>query len=302
MPDLQAIVDEIHEKLQPRLGEGKVADYIPQLAHVDPTKVLEIVRREAIGAGGSSLVWGCSVVPACREGRSGGECSRASALCSFRRKPCTSDDSSEEEAPPKKPAAKVTPKAVQKKDGTSDESSENEAPAKKPAVKVTPKAALKKDKTSDESSEDEKPVKKGIKRPADTVLTNGSSKKVMLNGTNGTENGVHESDENSTSKSLKRRAADTSLDMGSAKKPATDTRRKSEPFRRVTGSIYDVPEKLRDNSYQHRADPWGEKANNDFKKVQGKSFRHEKTKKKRGSYAGGKISQEVNSHKFDDSD
>ena len=52
------------------------------------SKVLEIVRREAIGAGGSSLVWGCSVVPACREGRSGGECSRASALCSFWRKPC----------------------------------------------------------------------------------------------------------------------------------------------------------------------------------------------------------------------
>jgi hypothetical protein len=52
------------------------------------SKVLEIVRREAIGAGGSSLVWGCSVVPACREGRSGGECSRASALCSSWRKPC----------------------------------------------------------------------------------------------------------------------------------------------------------------------------------------------------------------------
>lgn len=52
------------------------------------SKVLEIVRREAIGAGGSSLVRGCSVVSACREGRSGGECSRASALCSFWRKPC----------------------------------------------------------------------------------------------------------------------------------------------------------------------------------------------------------------------
>ncbi|MDE1160122.1 MAG: glutaminase [Neorhizobium sp.] len=38
MLDLQAIVDEIHGKLTPRLGEGKVADYIPQLAHVDPKK------------------------------------------------------------------------------------------------------------------------------------------------------------------------------------------------------------------------------------------------------------------------
>lgn len=38
MEDLQAIVDEIHRELTPRLGEGKVADYIPQLAHVDPRK------------------------------------------------------------------------------------------------------------------------------------------------------------------------------------------------------------------------------------------------------------------------
>jgi glutaminase len=38
MADLQAIVEEIHDKLTPRLGEGKVADYIPQLAHVDPKK------------------------------------------------------------------------------------------------------------------------------------------------------------------------------------------------------------------------------------------------------------------------
>ncbi len=35
-PDLQAIVDEIHAELAPRFGAGRVADYIPQLAHVDP--------------------------------------------------------------------------------------------------------------------------------------------------------------------------------------------------------------------------------------------------------------------------
>ena len=38
MPDLQAIIDEIHKNLRPRLGEGKVADYIPQLAKVDPNQ------------------------------------------------------------------------------------------------------------------------------------------------------------------------------------------------------------------------------------------------------------------------
>ncbi|MGF9694199.1 glutaminase [Rhizobium sp. 0TCS1.26] len=36
--DLQEIIDDIYLALQPRLGEGKVADYIPQLAHVDPRK------------------------------------------------------------------------------------------------------------------------------------------------------------------------------------------------------------------------------------------------------------------------
>lgn len=39
MPDpsnLQAIADEIYAELRPRFGAGRVADYIPQLAHVDP--------------------------------------------------------------------------------------------------------------------------------------------------------------------------------------------------------------------------------------------------------------------------
>ena len=37
-PDLQAILDEIHAALAPRFGEGRVADYIPPLAHVDPRR------------------------------------------------------------------------------------------------------------------------------------------------------------------------------------------------------------------------------------------------------------------------
>jgi glutaminase len=35
MMDLQAILDGIHAELLPRLGEGRVADYIPELAKVD---------------------------------------------------------------------------------------------------------------------------------------------------------------------------------------------------------------------------------------------------------------------------
>jgi glutaminase len=38
VPDLQALVAEIHAALAPRAGEGRVADYIPALAHVDPRR------------------------------------------------------------------------------------------------------------------------------------------------------------------------------------------------------------------------------------------------------------------------
>ena len=37
-PDLQAIVDAIHAELAPRFGAGRLADYIPQLARVDPRR------------------------------------------------------------------------------------------------------------------------------------------------------------------------------------------------------------------------------------------------------------------------
>jgi len=47
---------------------------------------------------------------------------------------------------------------------------------------------------------------------------------------------------------------------------------------------------------------WGEKANDSLKHTQGRSFRHEKTKKKRGSYRGGAIDTGVHSVTFNDSD
>ena len=44
---------------------------------------------------------------------------------------------------------------------------------------------------------------------------------------------------------------------------------------------------------------WGARASEVLLQVRGKDFRHEKTKKKRGSYRGGIISMAVNSVKFD---
>ena len=48
---------------------------------------------------------------------------------------------------------------------------------------------------------------------------------------------------------------------------------------------------LRDNTYvgTFGAAGWGARANDVLSKVRGKDFRHEKTKKKRGSYRGGAI-------------
>lgn len=50
---------------------------------------------------------------------------------------------------------------------------------------------------------------------------------------------------------------------------------------------------------KNAAGSWGERANKDLKFTRGKSFKHEKTKKKRGSYRGGQIDTGVNSIKFD---
>jgi len=71
------------------------------------------------------------------------------------------------------------------------------------------------------------------------------------------------------------------------------------PFRRVKAEEIEVKAKFADNRHQAGFDEWGAKASQDLIVTRGKSFRHEKTKKKRGSYRGGPINVGVNSIKFD---
>eukprot|EP00730_Choanoeca_flexa_P014190 TRINITY_DN6112_c0_g1_i2.p1 TRINITY_DN6112_c0_g1~~TRINITY_DN6112_c0_g1_i2.p1 ORF type:complete len:121 (+),score=40.41 TRINITY_DN6112_c0_g1_i2:147-509(+) len=76
-----------------------------------------------------------------------------------------------------------------------------------------------------------------------------------------------------------------------------------EVFRRVKAEEIEVLPQLADNSYEAAfgQDGWGAKASKDLMVTRGKSFRHEKTKKKRGSYRGGQIdTNKVNSFKFGD--
>ncbi|KRY15588.1 Eukaryotic translation initiation factor 2-alpha kinase 1 [Trichinella patagoniensis] len=65
--------------------------------------------------------------------------------------------------------------------------------------------------------------------------------------------------------------------------------KKPSPFRRVSASKNDLDEPFRDNSFKSKYDEWGKKAYETFSTVKGKSFRKEKTKKKRGTYRGGRI-------------
>lgn len=73
------------------------------------------------------------------------------------------------------------------------------------------------------------------------------------------------------------------------------------PFRRVIAETIPVDPKFSDNSFDAKRgfDEWGAKASQDLLVTRGKSFRHEKTKKKRGSYRGGAINTGVASIKFD---
>ncbi len=75
----------------------------------------------------------------------------------------------------------------------------------------------------------------------------------------------------------------------------------------LTSSLPCFPQKVRpelaDNSYEATfgEQGWGARAAEKFKHTQGKSFRREKTKRKRGSYHGGRIdSNQVHSFKFED--
>ncbi|RPA79226.1 hypothetical protein BJ508DRAFT_211291, partial [Ascobolus immersus RN42] len=55
-----------------------------------------------------------------------------------------------------------------------------------------------------------------------------------------------------------------------------------------------------DNSYKGGAGGFGDKASADLIVTRGKGFTKEKNKKKRGSYRGGSITDEVKSFKFED--
>ncbi|WRX32785.1 Srp40 [Theobroma cacao] len=79
-----------------------------------------------------------------------------------------------------------------------------------------------------------------------------------------------------------------------------------KPFQRVNiDEVVFVDRRLEDNSYWAKdgaGNGYGAKAQEVLGQVRGRDFRHEKTKKKRGSYRGGQIDLQSHSIKFNYSD
>ncbi|KAJ6813125.1 suppressor protein SRP40 [Iris pallida] len=100
-------------------------------------------------------------------------------------------------------------------------------------------------------------------------------------------------------------------ETGASAKSMKKEKRSAEPktinaFQRVkVDEVKFADERLQDNSYwalDKTGSGYGAKAQEVLGQVRGRDFRHEKTKKKRGSYRGGQIDFESKSIKFDSDD
>ncbi|OMO88196.1 hypothetical protein CCACVL1_08532 [Corchorus capsularis] len=92
----------------------------------------------------------------------------------------------------------------------------------------------------------------------------------------------------------------------SSKKQQNGSVQPKKPFQRVNADeVVFVDKRLEDNSYWAKDGAeigYGAKAQEVLGQVRGRDFRHEKTKKKRGSYRGGQIDLQSHSIKFNYSD
>jgi len=99
----------------------------------------------------------------------------------------------------------------------------------------------------------------------------------------------------------KRKQFDNDDDPEENKKQKFNNNSVPNRFQRVDVSKTNVRNnKLMDNSYAANAHQYGKRAAEDLGRVKGDRFRHEKTKKKRGSYKGGVITTDVKSIPLDD--
>lgn len=180
-----------------------------------------------------------------------------------------------------------------KKESSSEESSSEEDKSKKSATSKSPSAAKPASTPKSAKSTPKSSAKKGEESSEES---SSSEEEVKVNGNSGKRK--REGDQGLTPENKKIQVKTPNTFPKANKKDG----QKNVPFRRVVEEEVEVDPRVCNNSFEAKKGSqgdWGERANNVLKFTKGKSFRHEKTKKKRGSYCGGAISTTVNSIKFD---
>eukprot|EP01098_Paradermamoeba_levis_P005754 TRINITY_DN2403_c0_g2_i1.p1 TRINITY_DN2403_c0_g2~~TRINITY_DN2403_c0_g2_i1.p1 ORF type:complete len:348 (+),score=138.75 TRINITY_DN2403_c0_g2_i1:83-1045(+) len=257
-----------------------------------------------------------------------------------RKVPDSPEENQKKKTPKKETPKKETEKKEDSEDSDSDSDSESESEEEskedqkkkkgkeaqkkedkgKDKEKVKEKENGKKDKKEEEKKGKEKEKEKEEKGKKKEKETKGKKTKDSDSESSDSSESESESDSGSESeasakKTPKKQKAEPSTPSSTKvestpttpttpKTPSQDQRRLStERFQRVKAEeVTFVKPELQDNSFQAKGESWGAKANAVLSTVHGKGFRHEKTKKKRGTYKGGIISTAVNSIKFDDAD
>merc|ERR1712013_914536 len=209
--------------------------------------------------------------------------------------------------PLKRPEVSKKAPVPQPKDSSSDSDSSEEE--EKPKVKATPKVTAKpgqkrkaessSDDSDTESDSDAKPATGPVSKKGKFVTSTPAPVKVVSAPAPSPDDSSAESTDPVNAPP---EASDSGIeeDKKNAAEKFAPKRKSNTPFRRVVTEEIEVDPRLADNSANSSFDTWGAKATQDLIVTKGKSFRHEKTKKKRGSYKGGPINMGVASFKFED--
>ncbi|XP_010539405.1 PREDICTED: nucleolar and coiled-body phosphoprotein 1-like [Tarenaya hassleriana] len=180
------------------------------------------------------------------------------------------------------------------KSGVSESLDDDKTHAENEAEKVSKKRKRPEKEEENELTRDDKEDDESKRRKKDDNIDVNSVQKTPAKQPDVPENG---NVENSGAKSANQK---------SGKKQINGSLEPKKPFQRVNvEEVEFIDERLKDNSYWAKdgADSgYGAKAQEVLGQVRGKGFRHEKTKKKRGSYRGGQIDLQSHSVKFDYSD
>ncbi|KAI1894544.1 hypothetical protein AGOR_G00116880 [Albula goreensis] len=176
-------------------------------------------------------------------------------------------------------------------------------PAAMPSAAKTTTPATAAKATQDSSSSDSSSSEE------EEETETGTLKAPTVNGTNGKRKRDNKTSSESSEEEEEEEEAKTKTPKGQKVSvvtphsfPKTKQKTANVPFRRIRDEEIEVDPRLANNSFDAKLGAngdWGQKANEVLRFTKGKSFRHEKTKKKRGSYRGGAISTSVNSIKFD---